>query len=205
MNDNITSYLVLKGSCLLPGIGRLEEERGFAANDVASKEIHPPEMHYKLYEDNGAPQEGFIKYIAVRENTDRSSAKQLLINWCEKAGAYLSQNETVNLPFIGTLKNEEGKIILLPEESGLPLPSVKAIRVVHENDTHKVLVGDRESDTVSMNEFLQQGENNKSHQWYKYAIIIFMLTVLIYLSHIFSNGFSLRLHPVNPPPTYISK
>lgn len=205
MNEVIASYLVQKGSCKLPNIGRLTRERSFAVNDVASKEIQPPQIHYKLYNEDTELSEGLIEYAAEKKSLNLQAAKQLLLTWCDETAYNLGSNKTVILPLVGTLKKEGEGIVLLPVKKKFSLSSVKAERIIHEADSHKIIVGDKHSTNVAMKEYYNNHEDEQDLRWHKPALILFIAAAVIYLIYITSNGFGVHLNPAEPPSTYISK
>lgn len=206
MNDIIASFLVQHGECRLEGIGRFSVLVQSAVSDVASKVIYPPETSYTFTDGSEYTSEELIAYAAFKWHTDLSTAADRIRNWTNAANQQLGNGGTVMLPSIGKLSRDDNDIFVLqPEKSTVHLQPVPANRVIHETDTHKILVGDVESDSEKMNQLLNPESADPGRPWWKAALIILIATIVLYLIYAISGGFQKLLHPQDPPATYISK
>lgn len=206
MNDIIASFLVQHGECRLQGIGRFNVHLQSAVSDVASKVIYPPETSYIFTDGSEYTSEELIAYAAFKWHTDLSTAGNQIKNWTDDANQRLKNNEIIHIPAIGKIsRDDKDNFIFQAERSQVHLPPVPAHRVIHEKDTHKVLVGDVESDSEKMNQLLHPDAVRVHQTWWKAALILFLITLVVYLIFVFSGGFKISIHPQNPPATYISK
>lgn len=206
MNEIIASFLIQNGECQLAGIGKFKTEAISAVSDVASKMIYPPETNYLFHDDCNVTSEELIAYVAARSNTDMATAGRQVQDWLHASLAHLDAREPLSLPTIGSLiKNDEGFILFQGSTAGSSHLPVPAIRVIHEKDTHKVLVGDIESDSEKMNQMLHRGESESTGSWWKPALIIFSVAILLYVFYLLSGGFGQHLRAHDAPATYISR
>lgn len=203
MNELITSFLIQNNECLLPGIGKFSLKRACAINDVAAKKILPPEIEVVFSPNGMAISERLPEYIAGKKSTTIEAAHKMIEEWTFDTKSQLSRGEGVSLPSLGTLAMSDGKISFENVQPHL-FPTVTAERVIHENDPHKVLVGDKETDSSAVNELIHPAEND-SHKWWKAALILFLSGLIILIIYFLSNGFGIHLHPESAPSTYISK
>ncbi len=206
MNDIIASFLVQNGECRLEGIGRFSVQVQSAVSDVASKVIYPPETNYHFTDGSEYTSEELITYAAFKLNTDTSTAANHIRNWTNDVNHRLENGETIFIPAIGKItRNDKDEFVFQPEKSPVYLQPVPAHRVVHESDTHKILVGDVESDSEKMNQLLNPDITTVQHSWWKAALIIFLAVLVLYLIYAFSGGLKMTIHPQDPPATYFTK
>ena len=206
MNELIASFLVQQGECRLAGIGRFEMHAVPAVSDVASKVIFPPEINFVFKEESNYTSEELIAYTAYKMNTDFETAGNRIQNWINTAVQQLNNREAVYFPAVGKLiKNGEDITLFQAEDPTAGMLPVAADRVIHEKDTHKVLVGDVESDSEKMNQLLHTETAGSRPSWWKAALIIFIITVALYIVYLFAGGFGLEIHLQDAPATYISK
>lgn len=206
MHTLISSFLIQHGHLKLAGIGQFEMQAASAVSDVASKMIYPPETNIVFKEDGDYTSEEFIAYTAYKTHTDISSAGKRVQEWIDDLIQQLDNHEYIHFPTIGKLvKNDEDIILFQSASSSGTLQPVPAERVIHEKDTHKVLVGDVESDSEKMNQLLHPETTPHRQAWWKAALIILIFTILLYIVHVFSGGSGYKIDPQKAPATYISK
>ncbi|MEO7120592.1 MAG: hypothetical protein ABIY62_05815 [Ginsengibacter sp.] len=187
MQDLIASYLVQKKECTLPLLGTFKIQSSSAALDIADKKIHPfkNEIIYSESADYVSP--GLITYIAGVKNINYALAEEEINNWCLHTKMKLDSGEKINFPSVGNLVRN-GRGIFLETETGVNFfEPVLAERVIHKNDEHAVLVGDKETTSSAMNEFYREDDNvvSKRISWKVWAIglaAICLVTLLIYFS-----------------------
>lgn len=203
MNELITSFLIQNKQCLLPGIGKFSLKRACAINDVAAKKILPPETEVVFSPNGMAISERLPEYIAGKKSTTLDEAHKMIEEWTFDTKSKLSRGEGVSFPSLGTLVMSDGKISFENVHPHL-FSIVTAERVIHENDSHKVLVGDKETDSSAVKELIHPAEND-SRKWWKAALILFLVGLVILIFYFLSDGFGIHLHPEPAPATYISK
>ena len=163
--------------CRLPGIGTLCVESGSTAVDFVNARLLPPAQRIVFTPENAATA-GFNEFapmgmIIRKELEDR---KQL------------------QLSGIGTFDlMENGTIQFSPVEiPGSFLPNVTAERVIRQDATHHILVGDRETDSVVMTEYFADKPIQKDY-WWIWAIALLAIGLVIvgyYLSQFGWNNLS---------------
>lgn len=203
MNELITAFLIQKGECELAGIGKFSLQRKCAVSDVAEKKILPPEYEVVFSENGHSFSENLYAYIANKKNLSEEEAHDLLNRWSFESKAAVARGESITFPSLGFFSKIDDKPLFSNEHSNLFAP-VTAERVIHENDSHKVLVGDKETDSTAMSELLYQ-EETRERKWWVAALILFIVGLAILLFYYLSNGFGMHLHPEEAPSTYISK
>jgi len=187
MQDLIASYLVQKKECTLPLLGSFKIQSSSAALDIADKKIHPfkNETIYSESADYLSP--GLITYVAGVKNINYALAEEEINNWCLHTKMKLDSGEKINFHSVGNL-GRNGTGIFLETETGLNFfEPVLAERVIHKNDEHAVLVGDKETTSAAMNEFYREDDTviPKRISWKVWAIslaAVCLVTLLFYFS-----------------------
>lgn len=206
MDDLIVSYLILNGECMLPGIGKLFVFKSDAVCDVASKKILPSESKFDLKETGFSDSGQLISYISQVTECTLDEASGKLSSWIERVNKQLNHQSEFELPMIGKLKkSEDGKISLTSFDALKVFKPVRAERVIHESDTHEVVVGDKISNSAEMNLYLSQEEVQAPQKIWPAALIIFLVAAALITYYFLTGGNGQFLNPLNAPDTYISK
>ncbi len=211
MQKIIASYLVQKKECALPGIGSFKINTKPAGLDIANKQIFPPTDEIVFNENEVHLQNELITYISVQQNIDQLYAAGNISNWCRHAKDKLDAGEKIYFDSIGTLQKNAGGNIFLQRRKAIQFyQPVSAERIIHKNEEHSVLVGDRETTSVVMNEFFREEDVIEKRAWWKiWAIIMFSISLLILIIHFSNHSFStsgvgnqINLTPEVPPVSH---
>jgi nucleoid DNA-binding protein len=190
MQDLIASYLVQKKECILPLLGSFKIQSSSASLDIADKKIHPfkNEIIYSESADYLSP--GLITYVAKVQNINYALAEEEINNWCLHTKMKLDSGEKINFYSVGNLRRNDAGSVFLESETGVNFfEPVPAERVIHKNEEHAVLVGDKETTSAAMNEFYKEDENvvEKRVTWRTGAIVLAAVCLLMLLFYFSSN------------------
>ncbi|RYY46786.1 MAG: hypothetical protein EOO06_13785 [Chitinophagaceae bacterium] len=89
-----------------------------------------------------------------------------------------------------------------------PTPAVYAERVIHPEATHNMLVGDTQTNTGSMAEYLEEKEVVGRPKWVWAAVSLFLVGTVLFVIYLLSKpdagflGNSNRIAPATEPATY---
>lgn len=209
----ITSYLIQSGECVLPGIGTFTLINTPASLDVANKEILPPYTEYRFTDRTGQPAEGLIRYIALKKDLDLPQAEKQIKEVCSDIKDKIFSGEKVLLNSIGVLYKDHAGNINFEKELDIPaLEPVPALRVVHKEVKHAMIVGDKETDSSKMNELLNGETEIKSRKvfWKVAAIFLLLVGAGILIFHYYTTssenplGNGTKIVPNPSSPTYIT-
>ena len=210
MQDLISSYLIQTKECSLPAIGKISLVTSSNEVDIANKKIMPAEekVVFSAREDRHVA--GIIKYISQKENINESEAGERLKAWCRQAKERIAAGEKIVLRSLGFFeKNIAGTISFKNERTSHFFEPVKAERVIHKNEDHAVLVGDRETTSSVMNQFLNEEEVVNDSRWKIAAIVLLAIAVIVLFIHFYLHSFSFfstgnesQFSPSTPPATY---
>lgn len=183
MHQLIASYLFQNKVCPLPGFGTLSVRTSAATADFTNHLITAPATSI-LFSDKDLNAAGLIGYVAGKKNMNEQEATQALRDFCDQIKAAISKNARTELPGIGNFfVDEHGNTIFEQED----LPSfftapVDAVRVIHPNAEHSMLVGDMETTNTQMTEFFSE-EVPKKNRWWVWAIVIAVLSLLALITY----------------------
>ncbi|MDP4285952.1 MAG: hypothetical protein Q8891_16180 [Bacteroidota bacterium] len=211
MQDIITSFLVQNKECSLPGIGKFRIITTPAELDIANQQMLPPKDEILFTGKPDKNVEELIRFIAFKNEIKVPEAEELLKKWCQSVHEKLDAGGKIFFETIGSLqKKESGNIFLYNEETLSFFEPIPAVRVIHQNEEHSVLVGDKETTSSEMNEFFREEESIKKSGWKIIAIILLVITLSVLFFHFYSHSFSLsatgnQTHhaPKGPAATYL--
>lgn len=210
MQDFITSYLVQTKECALPLLGNFKIQRSPAFLNVPDKELHPGSSEIVYTENANYVAGAFADYISRIQKISWNEAEEKINNWCLEAKMKLDAGEKIVFDSIGSLqKNDNGEILF---EKNQPISFFEPIhveRVIHKNETHAVLVGDKETTSSAMNEFYSEEIVEEKSNWKKWATALAAVGILIliiyFANHRFSDtgvGNQSSIPVAQPAPTY---
>lgn len=194
MQELITSYLVQKKECSLPPVGHFRIKTKPAELDRVNQQLFPPTDEILYSEFTGNLSGDLITYISRLQNITGSEAETKINNWCHQAKEKLDSGGKIIFNSIGSLqKDGAGNISFERKKGSAFYEPVAARRVIHENTEHSVLVGDRETTSVIMNEFYREELVEKKSWWARWniwAIVLFGISLIILFFYFYSHKFS---------------
>ncbi|HVZ95428.1 MAG TPA: hypothetical protein VG847_01030 [Chitinophagaceae bacterium] len=181
MQDVLTSYLIQKKECSLPYIGSFKIIRISPEPDITGKLFSAPADEI-IYSASSHYNSGDLtQYVAVAENVNTDEAEERINNWCLNQKMNLENNEEVLFEPLGSLrKDDSGNIVFEKKNRTMFYDAVVAVRVVHKDVDHPVLVGDTETTSSIMNEFLKK-EAPAEKSWRMPALILAVIAVLLFV------------------------
>lgn len=175
MFDIIASSLFQKKTCRLPGIGKLELVSTPAEYDFPNRQIKAPGQTILFVSSSSA--EGFNEFSAI---------SSMMKDELKRKGRV----EVTGLGIFTTDENEEIQFEPVSVPSELLQP-VKAEKVIHKDAAHSILVGDKETTNVEMNEYYSEGENAGSkNKWYIWAAAAALAGIALIAFYCYQNGFN---------------
>ncbi len=192
MQDLIASYLIQSKECHLPLLGNFTIMQVPALLDIANKKIVPSTDEIIFSEMENYLSEGLKNYVSNLYNVSGYEAEERINNWCLDAKIKLDSGGKINFNSVGTLqKSPVGNIFFQSQKPINFYEPVTAERVIHKNAEHAVLVGDKETTSVVMNEFYREdASTSKEKSWKIWAVILSVICLLALLFYFSSHKFS---------------
>ncbi len=173
MYQIIANTLFQNKICRLPGIGTLTIVAHSAKTDfVNARIISPTETINFLAEDNH--EKVFNEFSAI----------------CELLQNKLNEKGSFSLKGIGIFtKDKAGKIRFNPIAIDREfIPPITAERVIRQDATHAILVGDQQTTNVRMNEYFNEKPPLKE-RWWVWATILAAIGIGVLLFYFYHHGF----------------
>jgi hypothetical protein len=191
MQKLIANYFFEHNTCNIPNLGLLKTTTTSAQFHFGEKQMEAPKQTI-VFETNNSDN-AFVNYVAQCKNCNITEAETLIGTFVDKVKMLDSSNE-IDIAFVGKFKkSKENELVF--EQNIYPepfLPNVAAEKIIHKNDAHSMVVGDVETNTAAMTEYLEPKAKSKFNKWWISAIVIAALS-LILLSVYFLGGFKLGL------------
>lgn len=154
------AYLVDNKSLYLPGAGRIHLVRQPASFDVANQLLQPPHtvISFRPGEDGSNNPDSLTAFLASRLDIATDKAAALFRLFCQKLVADLNTNGNFHWHPLGNFTKEaSGDIVFLPAEgaAGINKP-VPAIRIIRPGSVHHMVVGNSETTSTIMQEYLTE-------------------------------------------------
>lgn len=184
-------YLILNKRLFVPGIGTFFIERKPAKLDFANKVFAPPAFDIGFTPRETSADTRLQTFISHEQKIDEPEAGKQYENFVKSLKKNLAEHRVVELPGMGVLsQNEEGGLSFkATEQLGEYLPAVAAERVMRENTEHHILVGEKSSTNIEMQERYAEDPKEQTYakdQWWIFAIalgIIGIATIVYYYLH----------------------
>jgi len=190
MQELICSYVIQKGECTLPHIGILQREIVPAKLDIANKQIVPPSTNVTFTENHSANSPELPYYVSSKKNITVYEAQQKVDEYCQEIKNKINSGERVELGIIGWFqKDSHGKIDFEPSSLNTGYP-VSAERVLHQDVSHNMLVGDRETTSDVMNKYYRGAVVFERSHWSTWAMILAAIALSVLFFHF-------RTHKIN--------
>jgi hypothetical protein len=184
MHYLIASYLFQNKSCPLPGLGTLWVSPGKAETDFLNTVIKAPSPRI-VFEPGENDPGNLVDYIAGKTNRPVEQIPGNLAQFCDNLKTSTTSNKPAALNGVGNFFiDSSGKINF--RSAQLPnafLQPVKAVRVIHPEAEHQILVGDKETTNIVMNEYFNEAPVKKN-RWWIWAIVLAVLALLIILLYL---------------------
>ena len=179
MQQLLANYLFQYKTCPVLELGTLHIESVSAASEIGSQTINPPINNISFSQDI-SDIKNLTEYIAANKNISVEEAAYQLKNISQEI-TNLGENREFLIAGVGMFsKNINENLIFTPVETNAAysLP-VYAERVIHPDDSHAILVGDKETDRNSMTEFFTEPEPVKKNKWWIWAAALFVLSIVL--------------------------
>ncbi len=185
MQKLLANYLFQYKNCALPQIGTLHIKTESAALEMGVQKIHAP-INKIIFSNEITNSKNVTEYIAASKNISFDEAAYQLKNISSEI-LNLKEGQEFLLDNVGVFTKSQNNKLLFEEVKEIEIftPSVYAERVIHPDDSHSILVGDKETDRNSMTEFFTDSVAIEKDKWWIWALVIFVASavmILIYLN-----------------------
>jgi hypothetical protein len=176
----LAAYLLEYKKVVIPGIGTFEMHQQSATLNYADRLILPPVREIRFYA-KGEIEEAQLQYLSRVTASDTEAIRLQLAQLGEDLGDKINQS-SFDWKGIGQLEKRGADIVFNSTFQNNQAP-VTANKVIHENASHAVTIGDQEMQSHAASEMLLANEepNNKSYAWIVWVLIGLALLAIGYL------------------------
>ncbi len=192
MHKLIANYLFQYKNCALPQIGTLHIKTQPAVSVLGVQKIHSP-VSFISFTNDITDSKNLAEYIAVNKSISFDEADYQLNNISNQI-LNLKQAAEFSIKGVGVFTKSQSDKLLFNEikEAEIFTVPVYAERVIHPDDSHAILVGDRETDKNSMTDFFTDSAPAKKNKWWLWAVALFVFSIVLiflYLNNEHQNSF----------------
>lgn len=189
MYGELYQYLILHKQLNIPGIGTFLLERKPADIDFVNKMANPPAYTIALHHGNTTPSKNVFHWLSSNLNISERDALTRFNDFALDIKDKILAGDKLHWNGVGTLsKGMAGEIrfeaALKDLKTGIPVPAIKVLR---ENASHAVRVGEQEKTSTEMVEMLAPATNKKI-QWWGIALISGLLAIIFIALYFSSKG-----------------
>ncbi|MFN4007654.1 MAG: hypothetical protein ACK4HE_09110 [Chitinophagaceae bacterium] len=184
MQATLIAYLFAHQKLSLPGIGSFAIEYVPARFNFANKQLQPPFPVVRFSMEHAMPDNHFYDFVCNQLQLDQATAINKHNEYCYQLKSNLQQHKKVHLPGLGTLNREFANTYTFQSDVDVEqlYPTIAIERIIRENTTHAVTVGDKEFSNTEMKVILQD-EVTSTEKWWWWAValtIVALIPILIY-------------------------
>lgn len=189
MYVELYQYLILHHQLQLPGIGTFQIERESASINFPDRRINAPEYAVVLVPTADAPSGNFFKWLSAALSIQDREAVVMFNDFVFDLKNQLANGDQIIWDGVGQLSKGLGKEIkFLPQKRAAALEfPVSAEKVIRENASHMVRVGEDERTSAEMTDFFNQSAVKASY-WWAYALIVAVIAIMFIGWHFSENG-----------------
>ena len=179
MQKLLANYLFQYKNCPLPDIGTLHIKLASAIAVLGVQKINAP-VSIMSFTNDISDSNAITEYIAINKNVSFNEAAYQLNNICKEI-ANLKEGEEFLIDAVGSFAKSKNDKIFFTASKELEIftPAVYAERVIHPDDSHAILVGDKETDRNSMTEFYTDSVTVNKSKWWLFAAIFFIVSIVM--------------------------
>jgi len=206
-------YLIRHQKIVLPGLGTVALDRQPAVSDFVDREFLPPSYSFQWTQANANPPDNFFSWMAHRLEIAEEDAVIRINNFIADVKREINAGKEILWSGVGVIRRGlDSSIELEPEQKVLTFDKkVYGDKVVHEDSSHIIIVGDKEKTSQEMSEILSHPLVRKMQkiQWLKVALIAAVLLLVFMLAYFWKYGIhpgsvanQKKLAPNEAPATY---
>lgn len=196
MHQIICNFLFRYGYCPLPTVGSLQITTEASKLLIGEHSIAAPRSKIQLFMQEQSRQP-LVEYIASTQNTSEYLANENLENFVAELKS-LKNHDDMAIGEAGKFEVDEQGYLIFSEQKIFTnyFPEVAAIRVLRANQSHDMLVGDKETTNERMSDYFNNEKANgpsKLWLWISLGLIVAAALIIVFynsagVNHSSGNG-----------------
>jgi hypothetical protein len=173
----ITRYFVQHNEVGLPGLGKLSAVPVEPKYDAARQVMVPPRLQFQWQPLSGESEsmQSLAGFVSRQSQLSEEESFDAINGFCAMVKSTLEEKGEYRWNGLGKLvKIATGNTGFVPDAAlDAYLPPLEAVRVVKAGQSHQMLVGDKETNTADMQQFLlEENEPETEGKWWIAALVI---------------------------------
>ena len=195
----LSQYFFQVKKLYIPAVGTFLLEPYSAVNDFTSQTVQAPgwttvftPVKEGAVAENSQQNEGLFDWLADKLNVSKEDAIIKYDEFSDKVKSDLDNGLQINWDGVGVLERVNNRLVFSPElATANVFTGVSAKKIVRENASHNVLVGERETTTGEMRTELteQKPVGTRSN---KIGWILLLVALILLVWFFLSNGCNLK-------------
>lgn len=209
MNALLKEYLLANQSLPLAGIGVIYSQRESAHFAVGERQFLPPRIVHTFRNEPVDAIGDMVDWLSARMGLEPADVITRYKQFCQELSQSLSTETSVTWKGWGHWqKDEHGVLQFFTEQTVVQDQPVQATKIIRENSTHSLRVGEESRSSVEMAERLQQKKSQFSYEklitWSWLLLAIGWFGWLVYVRSFNSDSFAnpAVIKSVNAPKSY---
>ena len=203
-------YLIRHHKIVLPGLGTVVLQRKSSASHFVEHNFLPPSYTFQWQQASANPPLHFFAWLAGKLNIAEEDAAIRVNNFISDIKKEINAGKEIKWSGIGIIRRGlDSGIELKTENKVLPFEkTVHGEKVVHQDSSHIIIVGDKEKTSFEMTEILNHPVIKKI-QKFNTALIAAVLLLIFTIAYLWKYGVNTesvsnqkKLTPKEAPATY---
>ena len=170
MIQHLVKYFSLHGHLVLPGIGSLVAETQPAKIEFVEKTLHAPQYTITLLNDTRSD-DALITFIASEMKIASADAAKKFKSFIHQLIGTIQAGRNYTIPGLGVLYgNGLGYHFNTEATLQIMYGSINANKIIRQNVSHNVLVGEDNRTSTEMHQLLQT--ESASQKWWIGAVVL---------------------------------
>lgn len=184
-------YLIHHQRIVLPGLGAILVQRKPAASDFVDHVFLPPSYTFQLDQSHTNPSPDFFKWLSGKLNIAEEEAAMQVSEYVAELKREINAGKEINWDGVGIIRRSFDSGIELETINNDLLfeKKIHGEKVIHQDSSHTVLVGDEERNSAEMSDILGLPQPRKFTRVHA-AIVIGVLALLFIIIYMTRSGWT---------------
>lgn len=187
MVELLTQYFIQHKEVVLPGLGQLQASTLPARYDASRQVMLPPSMQFQWQPKPTLSTQPLMGFVSMHTQLSEEESFDALNEWSKNIKASIEKNEEWIWHGIGKLVAMAGGQIGFVPDGKMEgyFSAIDAPRISHAGRTHQMLVGDKETNTVDMQQMLNEEEEFVGEgRWWIPSLLLGTVLVLLIVARL---------------------
>jgi hypothetical protein len=184
-------YLIHHQRIVLPGLGAVLVQRKPAVSDFVDHLFLPPSYTFQLDQSHTNPSPDFFKWVSVKLNIAEEEAAMQVNEYVAELKREINAGKEISWDGVGIIRRglDSGIELETINKEMLFEKEVYGEKVIHQDSSHTILVGDEERNSADMSDIIGLPQPRKFTRIHA-ALIVGILALIFIIIYMTSNGWA---------------